>query len=63
MTHELKTPLQSIMGTAELMENGLVKEEEVPGFASRMRQEAARMVTLVEDIIQLSQLDGGDSPK
>ncbi len=61
MTHELKTPLQSIMGTAELLENGLVKEEDIPGFAARMRQEAARMVTLVEDIIQLSQLDGGDS--
>lgn len=61
VTHELKTPLQSIMGTAELLENGLVKEEDIPGFAARMRQEAARMVTLVEDIIQLSQLDGGDS--
>lgn len=61
VTHELKTPLQSIMGCAELMENGLVKREDIPGFAARMRQEASRMVTLVEDIIQLSQLDGGDS--
>lgn len=61
VTHELKTPLQSIMGTAELMENGLVKSDDIPGFAARMRQEAARMVTLVEDIIQLSRLDGGDS--
>lgn len=61
VSHELKTPLQSIMGTAELMENGLIKEEDLPGFASRMRQEAARMVTLVEDIIKLSQLDEGDS--
>ncbi len=60
VSHELKTPLQSIMGTAELMENGLIREEDLPGFASRMRQEAARMVTLVEDIIQLSQLDEGD---
>ena len=61
VSHELKTPLQSIMGTAELMENGLIKEEDIPGFASRMRQEASRMVTLVEDIIKLSQLDEGDS--
>lgn len=60
VSHELKTPLQSIMGTAELMENGLVKEEDIPGFAARMRQEAARMVALVEDIIRLSQLDEGD---
>lgn len=61
VSHELKTPLQSIMGTAELMENRLVKEEDIPGFAARMRQEAARMVALVEDIIRLSQLDEGDS--
>lgn len=61
VSHELKTPLQSIMGTAELMEDGLIKEEDLPDFASRMRQEAARMVTLVEDIIKLSQLDEGDS--
>lgn len=60
VSHELKTPLQSIMGTAELMENGLVKEEDMPGFAARMRQEAARMVALVEDIIRLSQLDEED---
>ncbi len=61
VTHELKTPLQSIMGTAELIENGLIRQEDLPGFASRMRQEAARMVTLVEDIIKLSQLDEGDT--
>lgn len=61
VSHELKTPLQSIMGTAELMEDGLIKEEDLPDFASRMRQEAARMVTLVEDIIKVSQLDEGDS--
>lgn len=61
VSHELKTPLQSIMGTAELMEDGLIKEKDLPGFASRMRQEAARMVTLVEDIIKLSQLDEGNA--
>lgn len=61
VSHELKTPLQSIMGTAELIENGMIREEDLPGFASRMRQEASRMVTLVEDIIQLSQLDSEDA--
>ncbi len=61
VSHELKTPLQSIMGTAELLENGLVQKEDIPVFAAKMRQEAARMVTLVEDIIRLSQLDTGDS--
>lgn len=59
VSHELKTPLQSIIGTAELLENGMMKEEDIPEFAARMRKEAARMVTLVEDIIQLSQLDEG----
>ena len=43
------------------MENGLVQKEDIPVFAAKMRQEAARMVTLVEDIIRLSQLDTGDS--
>lgn len=57
VSHELKTPLQSIMGSAELMENGLVKAADIPRFVSRIRQEAARLVTLINDIIQLSQLD------
>lgn len=61
VSHELKTPLQSIMGTAELMENGMMRWEDVPEFAARMRKEASRMVTLVEDIIQLSRLDEGDA--
>lgn len=61
VSHELKTPLQAIMGTAELMENGMMRGEDVPEFAARMRREASRMVTLVEDIIQLSRLDEGDS--
>ncbi|MGN0985271.1 MAG: ATP-binding protein [Candidatus Enterenecus sp.] len=60
VSHELKTPLQSIIGSAELLENGLVKEEDVPRFVGHIRQEAARLVTLVEDIIRLSQLDEGD---
>lgn len=62
VSHELKTPLQSIMGSAELLENGLVKQEDVPQFVGVIRREAARLVTLVEDIIHLSQLDEGIAP-
>ena len=61
VSHELKTPLQSIMGSAELMENGLVKPEDMPQFISRIHHEAARLVILIEDIIRLSQLDEGAS--
>lgn len=59
VTHELKTPLQSIMGSAELMENGLVKPEDMPRFVGHIRTEAARLVALIEDILRLSQLDEG----
>ncbi len=62
VSHELKTPLQSIMGSAELLENGLVQQEDVPQFVGVIRTEAARLVTLVEDIIHLSQLDEGIAP-
>ena len=57
VSHELKTPLQTITGSAELMENGLVKHEDMPRFVGHIREEATRLVTLVEDIIRLSQLD------
>ena len=57
VSHELKTPLQSITGSAELIENGLVKQEDMPRFVGHIREEATRLVTLVEDIIRLSQLD------
>ena len=64
VSHELKTPLQSIMGSAELLENGLVKPEDQPRFLGRIRQEAARLVNLINDIIRLSQLDeGGQLPE
>ena len=64
VSHELKTPLQSIIGSAELMENGIVKAEDVPRFVGRIRKEAARLVTLIDDIIRLSQLDeGSDMPR
>ena len=59
VSHELKTPLQSIMGSAELIENGLVTEKDMPRFVGHIRTEAARLVTLIEDIIRLSQLDEG----
>ena len=59
VSHELKTPLQGIIGSAELMENGLVKPEDAPRFVGHIRKEAARLVNLIEDIIRLSQLDEG----
>ena len=63
VSHELKTPLQSIIGSAELMENGIVKDEDVPRFVGRIRKEADRLVALIDDIIHLSQLDeGADMP-
>ena len=64
VSHELKTPLQSIMGSAELLENGLVRPEDQPRFFGHIRREADRLVTLVDDIIRLSQLDeGGELPR
>ncbi len=63
VSHELKTPLQSIMGSAELLENGLVRQEDVPQFTGTIRRESARLVALVDDIIHLSQLDEGVAPE
>ena len=57
VSHELKTPLQSIIGAAELLENDIIKEEDRPHFISNIRKEAARLVDLIEDIIRLSQMD------
>lgn len=57
VSHELKTPLTSISGFAELMKNDLVKSEDIPRFAGRIYDEAQRLIALVEDIIKLSQLD------
>ena len=59
VSHELKTPLQSIIGSAELLENGLVKPEDQPRFLNRIHQEADRLVALINDILRLSQLDEG----
>ena len=57
VSHELKTPLQSIIGSAELLENGLVKPEDTQRFIGNIRREATRLVSLINDIIRLSQLD------
>ena len=61
VSHELKTPLQGIIGSAELLENGMVKPEDVPRFVGHIRAEAQRLVTLIDDIIRLSELDEGGS--
>lgn len=57
VSHELKTPLQSIIGSAELLENGLVKPEDTKRFVGNIKNEATRLVLLINDIIRLSQLD------
>ena len=57
VSHELKTPLTSISGYAELMENGIIQAKEVPHYAHEIRSSATRLITLINDIIQLSQLD------
>ena len=62
VSHELKTPLQSIIGSAELLESGMVRPEDAPRFVGHIRREAARLVDLIEDIIRLSQLDEGIAP-
>lgn len=59
VSHELKTPLTSISGYAEIMKNGLVRPEDIPNFSERIYKEAKRLITLIEDIIKLSKLDEG----
>jgi len=62
VSHELKTPLTSISGFAEIMQDGFVKEEDVKRFAGRIYKEAQRLIRLVEDTIKISQLDEGEIP-
>lgn len=57
VSHELKTPLTSIYGIADMLATGLVKSEDIGGFAGRIRDESSRMIALIEDIIRLSRLD------
>ena len=59
VSHELKTPLQTIIGSAELLEHGLVPQQDTALFAGNMRREALRLVALIEDIIHLSRLEEG----
>ena len=59
VSHELKTPLQGIIGSAELLESGIVKPEDEKRFVGHIRKEASRLVNLIEDIIRISQLDEG----
>lgn len=59
VSHELKTPLQGIIGSAELLESGMVKPGDEARFVGHIRKEASRLVNLIEDIIRLSQLDEG----
>ena len=59
VSHELKTPLTSIFGYAEIMKDGLVRPEDMQHFSEKIYQEASRLITLVEDIIKLSRLDEG----
>lgn len=61
VSHELKTPLQSISGYAELLETGMVRPEDVKPFAGKIHRESQRMTKLVEDIIDLTKLDDGGS--
>lgn len=61
VSHELKTPLQGIIGSAELIENGMVRPDDLPRFVGHIHAEAARLVTLIDDIIRLSQLDEGNA--
>ena len=62
VSHELKTPLTSISGFAEIMQGGLVKCEDIPKFAGRIYKESQRLLQLVEDVIQISQLDEEKTP-
>jgi two-component system phosphate regulon sensor histidine kinase PhoR len=63
VSHELKTPLHAISGYAELLENGMVKPEDIRPFAGKIRSESSRMTKLVEDIIELTKLDKGGAPQ
>ncbi len=60
VSHELKTPLTSISGISEMMLNGIIKEEDIPEFAGNINKEASRLISLVNDIILISELEGNE---
>lgn len=62
VSHELKTPLTSISGFAEIMRDGMVQEKDIPHFADNIYKEAQRLITLVNDILKLSRLEDSDAP-
>ena len=62
VSHELKTPLTTIYGVSDMLAGGIVKHEDVPSFANNIKDESGRMITLIDDIIKLSQLDEGNIP-
>lgn len=63
VSHELKTPLTSISGYAEMIQTGMAKAEDTKEFARKIHREAGRLVTLIEDILELSKLDGSEFVK
>lgn len=62
VSHELKTPLTAILGSAEMIEAGMVRQEDMARFVGHIHEEASRLLTLIEDIIRLSRLDEGAEP-
>ena len=63
VSHELKTPLTSIYGVSDMLASGMVKDEDVAGFAGTIKEESARLISLIDDIIKLSRMDESTVPQ
>lgn len=63
VSHELKTPLTSIYGVSDMLQSGLVKDEDIKDFAGTIKKESSRLISLIDDIIRLSQLDENTIPQ